>query len=264
VRQSGSVLNPGTQYATDRNLRSRQRLWDHASPPFDLTGWVLDLLAVPPRGVVLDVGCGNGRYLGPIRERGGAVVGCDRSAGMLPGAPGVAVLVADVTDLPFRTGTFDRVLAAHMLYHVEDRPAGVRELRRVLAGGGTCVVVTNGAAHTESIWSLVERAIRRSDPGWQIRDHHVRTAFSLENGAAQLRVAFDEVKLVRPARPSEVAVEDPDVVADYVASVGDHYEREVSRAWSEVVDEVRSAVREVVEREGVFTTTSDTGALICR
>jgi SAM-dependent methyltransferase len=252
------------QYATDRNLRSRQRLWDQASPPFDLAGWVLDLLAVPSGGAVLDVGCGNGRYLGRIRDRGGAVVGCDRSAGMLQGAPDVPVLVGDVTDLPFGTGTFDRVLAAHMLHLVEDRPAGVRELRRMLAGGGTCVVVTNGAAHTESIWILVERAVQRRDPGWRVRDHHVREALSLENGAAQLRIAFDEVELVRPTHAGKVEVGDPEVVADYVASVGDHYQRALPCRWSDIVDEVRSAVRQIVETEGVFTTSRDVGALICR
>lgn len=258
------MANLETQYATDRNLRSRQRLWDHASPPFDLTGWVLDLLAVPSGGTVLDVGCGNGRYLGPIRERGGAVVGCDRSAGMLLGVrDDVPVLVGDVTELPFATAAFDRVLAAQMLYHVEDRPAAVLELRRVLAGGGTCVAVTNGAAHVESIWILVEQAIRRRDPGWRVGDRHIRKTFSLENGVAQLRHAFDEVELVRPARANTVTVRDPDVVADYVASVADLYETE-SCPWSEVVDEVRSEVRSIIERDGIFASASDAGALICR
>jgi SAM-dependent methyltransferase len=258
------MLNPATQYATDRNLRIRQRLWDHLTPPFDLTGWVLDLLGVPPGGAALDAGCGNGRYLGPIRERGAAVVGCDRSDGMLRSAAAAPVAVADVVDLPFATASFDRLLAAHMLYHVENRRAAIREFRRVLVDGGVCVTVTNGAVHTESIWRLVERAVHRSDPDWQVNDSHIRLAFSLENGAAQMATAFDEVRILRPPTRSRAMVRDPDVVADYVASVGDHYEGGTSCRWSDVVDEVRSAAAAAIETEGVFTTNGDVGALVCR
>lgn len=36
-------LNPPGQYADDRNLRARQRFWQHQSPYFDIVGWVLEL-----------------------------------------------------------------------------------------------------------------------------------------------------------------------------------------------------------------------------
>ena len=52
--------NPPTQYADDRNLSARQRLWDLQNPRFDLFGWTLDLAGVHTGQVVLDVGCGNG------------------------------------------------------------------------------------------------------------------------------------------------------------------------------------------------------------
>lgn len=258
------MLNPPAQYATDRNLRARQRLWEFLTPPFGLVDWVLDRLDVSAGRRLLDIGCGNGRYLGPARARGAAAVGCDRSRGMLQGAPTAPSVQGDVVALPFATGSFDRVLAAHMLYHVEDRPAAVRELRRVLARGGVCVVVTNGLAHTESIRVLVERAVHRTDPDWRMTDSGLRLAFSLENGAAQMRAAFDEVQVVRPERSINACVRDADVVADYVASVGDHYARGLSRSWSDVVEEVRAEVRRVIEAEGAFTTASDPGAFLCR
>jgi hypothetical protein len=43
---------------------------------------------------------------------------------------------ADVAELPFRTDSFDVVLAPFMLYHVSHREAAVRELRRVLRPSG--------------------------------------------------------------------------------------------------------------------------------
>ena len=67
------------QYATDVNLRARQRLWEHQEPQFDLFGWVLDLTEAEPGCQVLDVGCGNGAYLGQLCARGASVTGCDLS-----------------------------------------------------------------------------------------------------------------------------------------------------------------------------------------
>ena len=79
------VLNPSTQYATDANLRARQRLWEQQQPPFDLVGWVLEVAGLETTTVarVLDVGCGNGAYLRELRRRGIDEVGCDLSLGML-------------------------------------------------------------------------------------------------------------------------------------------------------------------------------------
>jgi ubiquinone/menaquinone biosynthesis C-methylase UbiE len=79
-----------------------------------------------------------------------------------------ALLNADVAVLPVRDGVFDVVLAVHMLYHVPDRKAAVRELRRVLAPGGVCIAVTNGVRHTRSLRALVERAVRTAVPGWRM------------------------------------------------------------------------------------------------
>jgi hypothetical protein len=62
-------LNPPTQYADDRNLRARQRLWLCQRPPFDIVSWVLDLAGLAPDLRVLDVGCGNGTYLRAMRDR---------------------------------------------------------------------------------------------------------------------------------------------------------------------------------------------------
>jgi hypothetical protein len=71
------------------------------------------------------------------------------------------------------------------------------------------------------------------------------------------------VQRVRPD-PAPVRLTDADVVADYVASVADHYEYEVARPWSEVVTDVRAAVQEQVERDGCFEVRSDAGAFVCR
>jgi hypothetical protein len=41
-------LNPPGQYADDRNLHARQRLWQSQVPSFDIVAWVLDLAGLMP------------------------------------------------------------------------------------------------------------------------------------------------------------------------------------------------------------------------
>jgi SAM-dependent methyltransferase len=258
------ALNPVTQYSDDRNLRARQRFWAHQSPRFDIVGWVLDVAGVGPGATVLDVGCGNGAYLRELRARHISAVGCDLSFGMLRSAsPHPTLVNADATGLPLRDGSFDLALAPHMLYHVPDREAAARELRRVSKPGGVCLVVTNGPRHMLSLRELVEAAAGHGTPGWEMRNPSTH-AFSLDNGAAQLGVAFDSVTCVRPHGTAPVRVSDAALAADYVASVADHYQHEVARPWAEIVEDVRQAVQATIDAEGVFTAASDTGVFVCQ
>ena len=250
-----------TQYATDANLRARQRLWQISprQPPFALFPWVVDLLDLEGGEAVLEVGCGNGAYLELIEG-----VGLDSSLGMLHAARSRArgpLVGGDAAALPFRDRSFQIVLAAHMLYHVEDRVSAVQEMRRVLAPGGVCVAVTNGEHnHTEMV-RLVEEVVGH---GWRWR-RPSDSAFSLENGAAQLGVGFDQVELVRcPA--GVVSVTDADALADYLASVGDHYQDEVAdwTSWPKVVDECRRRAADQIRAEGSCPISTSMGAFVCR
>lgn len=257
------VIPPSGQYATDSNLRARQRLWQFLDPPFDLFGWVLDLTQAAPGAHVLDVGCGNGAYLARLEARRATVTGCDLSLGMLNAGTGAQLVNADAQYLPFCRGTFDAVLAAHMLYHVPDQRAAVAEIRRVLAPGGACVAVTNGAAHIESLRQLVESVVQPKDPDWRMFDWATR-AFSIENGKNTLLTAFDSVELVRPPVTSTVIITDAEVVADYVSSVADAYQDQVTDNWTDVVESTRHAAQSVIDRHGRITTKGDTGAFVCR
>jgi SAM-dependent methyltransferase len=256
------ALNPSGQYADDRNLHARQRLWQYQVPFFDVVGWVLELACLSPGMRVLDAGCGNGQYLRALAGHLVRAAGCDLSMGMLRSAGRPALFCADVAALPVARGAFDVVLAAHMLYHVPDRRAAVRELRRVLAPGGTCVAVTNGAEHLRPLRALVEQAAGQGSPGWHMEP--ATRAFTAGNAAAQLGEAFASVTRVRPARRAPVVIRDAAVAADYVASWADFYQDQVTRPWADVVAEVRQQVQAVIDREGTFTVSGDLAAFVCR
>jgi SAM-dependent methyltransferase len=256
-------LNPPGQYADDRNLYARQRLWQSQVPSFDIVAWVLDLAGLTPGARVLDAGCGNGKYLRAIRERRINAVGCDRSSGMLRAAAHPALINADVTALPVRDGAFGVVLAAHLLDLVPDRSTAIRELRRVLARGGTCVAVTTGPQHLRSLRDLIERAVRLRTPDWKM-GAPTGSAFTLENAAAQLRVGFPEVTCVRPSTAGPLIIEDAAVAADYVSSLADHYQPQVARPWRDIAEVVRRQVQAVIDAEGEFRTAGDLAAFVCR
>ncbi|WP_423465256.1 class I SAM-dependent methyltransferase [Promicromonospora sp. MS192] len=56
------------------------------------------------------------------------------------------------------TDSADVVLAMHMLYHVEDVEAGIRELARVLSPSGTAFVSTNAIEDKSELDNLWRRA----------------------------------------------------------------------------------------------------------
>ena len=96
-------------YATSDKLAARQAIYRWADSPARASDWALD--RVPWKGGerVVDVGCGNGRYLRLAQERGAvSVVGCDLAAGMLAGIDRAAadplLVQADAQSLPLATG----------------------------------------------------------------------------------------------------------------------------------------------------------------
>jgi SAM-dependent methyltransferase len=57
--------------------------------------------------------------------------------------------------------TYDRVIANHMLFHVADQLAALRELRRVLKPTGRVLLATNAADHSRRLWDLHAAAARQ-------------------------------------------------------------------------------------------------------
>jgi SAM-dependent methyltransferase len=100
-------------------------------------------------GVVIDVGCGTGRALPPLREAvgpAGTVIAMDVTPEMLAAArpairlAGASVLIADARALPLADGTADAIFAAGLVNHLPDTEAGLRGLARVTRQGGLLVL----------------------------------------------------------------------------------------------------------------------------
>jgi ubiquinone/menaquinone biosynthesis C-methylase UbiE len=93
---------------------------------------------------VLDVAGGDGYWAGQARKRGAHAVSIDLArTKMLRGrqlAFAPALLEADALRLPFRDGSFDRVMSICAIEHFDDGPRSLAEMARVLAPGGELVM----------------------------------------------------------------------------------------------------------------------------
>jgi ubiquinone/menaquinone biosynthesis C-methylase UbiE len=102
--------------------------------------------AVGRRG--LDVGCGQGAYIGEMRRLGFDVTGIDDSAGQVAIATArlgrlELVTTGSALDIPTDDQSFDFVYAINVLHHlasVDDQRRAFRELLRVLRPGGLLFV----------------------------------------------------------------------------------------------------------------------------
>jgi demethylmenaquinone methyltransferase/2-methoxy-6-polyprenyl-1,4-benzoquinol methylase len=117
---------------------------------------------------VLDVACGTGLVTFALAAVDGVeVVGLDQSEDMLAGARGRAgsrtgtmrFVRGEAEDLPFADGEFDAVTFTYLLRYVDDVPATLRELVRVVRPGGTVAMLEFGLPRGPSrpFWELYMR-----------------------------------------------------------------------------------------------------------
>ena len=214
------------QYSDSEKLRIRQEthaLYSEQSGSF--FEWMLEQIDAAPGQTLADVGCGHGAYHRPLAEMGVRITAVDTSAGMVAEAQRLArrggwslcAIQGDAQALPLPAGHFDRVMANHMLYHVPDQKAALREVRRIARPGGRVVLATMAA-----------------DAGLAL--HQLHAAAAAEVGLAALpndgaRFNLSHLALVRTVFPQArmVAREDaflfPDVEAVlryYATGIIDH------------------------------------------
>ena len=96
--------------------------------------------------LVLDAGCGLGRFSEVVLDRGGSVVAVDLSFAIdaarenLSEREGIHFIQADIFRLPFRPQSFDFVYSWGVLHHTPDPPAAFSRLPALVRPGGKLMV----------------------------------------------------------------------------------------------------------------------------
>ncbi|WP_144119888.1 class I SAM-dependent methyltransferase [Catellatospora sichuanensis] len=205
-----------SQYAsTTGNLTARIALHAYGTNPQGWFAWLDERL--PLSGKVLEVGAGTGKLWTHVDHagRGLDLTLTDFSPAMcaqLRTIPGAQVRQCDATQLPFADASFDTVVANHMLYHLDDPAAALREFRRVLRPGGRVAVAVNGSDHLDEL-NAIGPVIGRPE----LALHATQNDFTAETGPAYLARHFTEVTVERYHCDLDVPTTEP--VLAYLASM---------------------------------------------
>ncbi len=225
------------------------RLYDTGQP---WQRWLFERLRLAPGERVLELGCGTANLWNDNAERVPAelrVVLSDLSAGMLhaarerlrPVAERFALCRIDAQAIPCAAGSFDAVIANHMLYHVPDRARALAEIERVLRPGGRALVATHVWTH---LIELRELAARHGIEGSFLQTARRAGDFDLETAADELGARFTDLRVERRSSALEVRAAGPLLASvrslqastppceSNLARIAAHVEREIARSGS--------------------------------
>lgn len=106
-------------------------------------GWGNKFPEYRPRGIALDVGSGNGRYLSYLKNHGWDVIGIDFSQTASDSARrefDIPVYVGAFEDCPFTPESFDYINLSHVVEHTFDPVQTMELVTKLLKPGGTAYI----------------------------------------------------------------------------------------------------------------------------
>ncbi len=212
-----AAITEGTaeQYADSRKLAARARLHRHTIAEVGWFEWVARQLPVNSGDRVVDIGCGPGWFWANVADGLPDTLTltlADQSAGMVREAVERCAALrawsvdgrqADAAHLPFADGSFDGVVAMHMMYHLADQAAGIAEMHRVLKPGGWLAVTTNGAGNMREMYALT--TVLGSAPA-----DPAGIAFGYDTAERLMRSQFGNVTSAE--HPARMRITDPEDV----------------------------------------------------
>ena len=119
------------------------------------------------KGLVLDAGCGMGRYTGLVAQAGATPVGMDFSRAVDKAAelwPDITFIQADLTTPPFAPRSFDLVFSFGVLHHLSDPMAGFQKCFELVKPGGMLLVWVYSAhgGVLRQVRQLARRVVKRA------------------------------------------------------------------------------------------------------
>ncbi|HUS62609.1 MAG TPA: class I SAM-dependent methyltransferase [Acidimicrobiales bacterium] len=146
-------------------------------------------LGIRPGHRLLDVGAGAGRHAVEALRRGAAVAAVDLdeaslkdafavlhdARGELIDAPPSGCIRASALELPFDDASFDRIIAAEVLEHIDDDAGALVELARVLRPGGLLAVTIPRWFPEVVNWALSSDYHAPAVPGGHVRIYREST-----------------------------------------------------------------------------------------
>lgn len=219
------------QYMESGNLQKRINIHVYSTSKINWYQWIFDELQLKSGMNILEVGCGNGMLWSVIHAQlpqDIKIFLTDNSESMLQSARKniekdaefyrkrnieFVYLQKDAEHFEFMDGTFDRIIANHMLYHISDdsRKKLLETCKDMLREDGMFYASTVGQTHLRELYLLVKGFDEQIDlPAWMTKN------FELENGAEQLENVFAKVTVSE--QQNDLLVPSARAIYDYVDS----------------------------------------------
>lgn len=218
-------------YLQSDNLEKRINIHIYSTAEETWYQWLFEKFELKENMQVLDVGCGNAEIWLEMRENipnGVCITLVDVSRAMLDKAKKKIMTYEsdfkernikfiykemDATKLSI-DGIYDRVMANHMLYHIDadNRECLIKRMSELTKVNGKFFASTVGENHMKEIFDLIQGFAPEAEvPSWMSQ------GFSLENGEEQILPYFSKVKVLK--HDNNLLVPDVDVIFNYLASL---------------------------------------------
>ena len=116
---------------------------------------------LPKSGLILDLGCGTGRY----KHDFNSIIGVDVSMKMCKKSKihQYDVIQADGCHMPFQNETFDGIICHQVIEHISDHLLFLKEIRRILKRNGVLIISTVRNSRYRKNRPLSEDHVREYD-----------------------------------------------------------------------------------------------------
>ena len=219
------------QYTESGNLQKRINIHVYSTSKTNWYQWIFEGLQLEKGMKILEVGCGNGMLWSMIHAQlpdDMKIYLTDNSERMLQAARKkiekdaafykkknieFVYLQKDAERFGVIEGSFDRIIANHMLYHIsnDSRKELLENCKDMLRAGGMFYASTVGQTHLKELYTLVKGFDEQIDlPAWMTKN------FELENGMEQLQKVFAKVTVSE--QQNDLLVPSAQAIYDYIDS----------------------------------------------
>lgn len=263
IHLTGMEKSLADQYRNASNVSARIRLHkDYSQNKQGWFPWIYEQCGISEHMRVLELGCGNGALWQENIERlpkNLTVLLSDISEGMLrdarrtlPDDGRFSYQAFDCHDIPCEAGSFDLVIANHLLFYCKDISKVCQETARVLKPGGSFLCSTYGASHMKEISRLVEDF----DSRIALSAEKLYEQFGLENGGRLLKPFFADVICRHYEDSIELTAAEPLIA--YILSCHGNQNQYLLNRYKDFKTYVEQKVK------NGFHITKDAGIFICR
>ena len=258
INKAGNVER---QYSDDKNLSARIKLHSkHSTNKQGFSNWLWEHYDFFDNCNILELGCGTGeqwKTKTDVIPKGCKITLSDFSEGMINTVKeafaehsAFSFKQIDIQNIPLSEGTFDIVIANHMLYHVSNLSKGLSEVKRVMKTGGKFYSST---ISNEGMQPFLHEAFKRFHPDTTAFTQNF--LFNLQNGYEILNAHFNNVK--RVDYEDSLAITETQDLIDWIKST-----ITLSSYIEQSLDDLFNYFEDIRKKEGAINIPKENGLFI--